>query len=265
MQTMRELIRLVEHQQPTLILISPAGKIKTFHMSFQQFIKERSLPHIGPLLDAGYVWCNFGGPDFIHVYWNKVRPTQISKLQEVLRQLGVSDTARCDLHANGQNISTTVGRLAPIKPPPKRKPSRQMLAADSAGVEVLDDDLTGNILSRVVWEKTPMIEAHDLNTVSLKDYPGVYALHVGDTEFWFYRLIHDYGNDSTAWEIAIKPARGDVLVEDVQYAIPDESGNKAYSAILLTTRRILRAGRDFTYVRQLEYDPDANPIRDDSW
>lgn len=264
---MRQWITLVEQHQPTLILVSSSGKVETFHMSFQEFIKQRNLPHIGSLLDAGYLWCNFGAPDFIHVYWNTVKPAQISKLQEVLRQLGVSDTARCELHANGQHISTTVGRLVPIKPPPKRKQSRQALAAEQADVEVLDDDLIGNTLSRVVWQKTPTLEAHELDVVSLAKYPGVYALHVGDAEYWFYRLIHDYGNDSTAWEIDIKPARGDVLVEDVQYAIPDESGNKAPSAILLTTRRTLREGKDFTYARQLEYDESDDPIRsdDDGW
>lgn len=256
MNEMRRLLRLVEQQHPTLILISTAGKVETFHMSFQDFIKQRNLPHIGPLLDAGYLWCNFSGLDFIHVYWQKVRPTQISQLQEVLRQLGVNDASRCEVHANGQRFSTTVGRLAPIKPPPKRKPSRQAVAAEAVGVEILDDDLTGNRLSRVVWQKTPTIETHELDVVSLKKYPGIYALHVGDVDFWFRKLIHDYGNDVTAWEMEIKPARGDVLVEDVQYAIPDERGNKAYSAILLTTRHLLREGRDFRYVRQLEYQDD---------
>jgi hypothetical protein len=176
--------------------------------------------------------------------------------------MGIDDATRCDLHANGQHISTTVGRLAPIKPPPKRKPSVQALAAENAGVEILDDDLTGNTLSRVVWEKTPRIEAHKLDVVSLKNYPGVYAMHVGDADFWFHKLVDDYGNDTTAWEISIKPVRGDVLVEDVQYTIPDESGNKEYSAILLTTRRILREGRDFTYVRELTDDRSEDESRE---
>jgi hypothetical protein len=149
----------------------------------------------------------------------------------------------------------------------QRRASRQALAADNAGVEIVDDDLSYNTLTRVVWEKTPTIETHQLDVVSLENYPGVYALHVGDADFWFYRLVHDYGNDWTAWEVEITPARGDVLVEDVQYAIPDESGNKGYSAILLTTRRVLREGKDFRYARQLDYDEDDDPnaYDDDGW
>lgn len=255
---------LTEAQQPTLILISPVGKAEIFHSSFADFIKQRNLPHVGPLVDAGNVWCNLDANlSFINIFWKQVKPIQITTLRDVLHQLGATDTTRCEVNAGGQRIATSVGRLAPIKAPKpsKRKPSLQYLAAEAMPVEILDDDLTGNTLSRVVWEKTPIIETNDLEALSLDNHPGIYGLHVGDVEYWFHKLIDDYGNASTAWEIQITAARGDVLINDVQYAIPDESGDKADSAILLTTRRILREGKDFRYVRELvdERDNDYVP------
>ena len=236
-------------------------------MSFQDFLKQRNLPNVGPLVDAGYIWGNISTTDqtYVSIYWDRVTPRQIARLRETLKQLGIPDSAQCEVRTKQQTIRTPVGQLAPIKPQrvSKRKPSVQALAADHANVDVLDDDLSGNTLSRVVWERTSTIETHELNVVSLDDYPGVYAVHVGDPEFWFYRLIHDYANDHTAWVIEIKPARGDVLVEDVRYSIPDESGNKGYSAILLTTRSLLREGKDFTYGQELKYDQDSDPISND--
>lgn len=254
-------IGITESAEPrtVLILVSPNGKSEKFNMNFREFIQQRNIPNISPLLDAGNVWCNVGLTDsspFISVYWKTVKPRQIQSLQIELKSLGLDDNTRCEVYADGKRIPTTIGKIAP---PPReriRRPSKQLQAAESMNVVVLDDDLEGNTLTRVVWgEKTSTIEVHDPSLVSLADksneYPGIYALHVGDTDFWFHKLIDDYGNDTTAYEIDIYPARGDVLVEDVQYAMPEENGLKAYSAILLTTRKILREGKDFKYVKVL--------------
>ena len=257
-----------EDPRTVLLLVRANAQVEQFEMSFRDFLKQNNLENISPLLDQGSVWCNIGitgSSPFINVYWRNASLNQMSALQHAIIKLGISPSAKCDVTCSADRLVTRVEKLpefflelkqkeklATIKA--KRKPSKQFIAASEMNIEILNDDLTDTSFSRVVWEKQSTITTNDLELVGLSHYPGVYGIHVGDVDFWFNKLIDDYGNDDHAWEINIKPAKGDVLVEDVQYAIPDESGFKADSGILLTSRRLLREGRDFHYVREMSID-----------
>src|SRR5271157_2817100 len=148
----------------------------------------------------------------------------------------------------------------------------------------LEDATTSTGLERVVWErptrskrplkggKPSVIKTNTVEQIGFANnaqYPHIRALHVsGDTEFWFNQLVKDYGRDAKAWVVEIKPVKGDYLMDDVSYSMPDQWGNKADSYILITSRTELIEGKDFKYVRELGpedliednseegYDPD---------
>jgi hypothetical protein len=253
-------------RQPTLLLISPEAKVERFDMPFAAFLRERGLPHIGALVDAGNVWVNIS---WINdkaeplVYLKTANARQVRALQTALSGFGLAPDSRIGLWHNGRSQTIRLSDLKPLraiaaKPQKARKPSPQLAAAEAMGVMIEDDDAFGATFERVVWERVSRIEAHDPAIVSLATernaYPGVYALHVGDPEFWFHKLINDYGNEPTAWVIEIIGAKGDVVVEDVQYTMKSDAAGYAEegdASILLTRRRFLKEGVDFTYVRQL--------------
>jgi len=129
----------------------------------------------------------------------------------------------------------------------------------------LEETSPGDTWPRVVWERTATLQTHDLEQVGLADhrgeYPSLRALHTGDPNFWFQRLVNDYGRDPHAWVAKIKLIEGDLITDDVQFQNADVHGNKASSHILITTRTVLREGVDFEYTEELteedlpEHDP----------
>lgn len=249
-----------------ILTVPPDGIVEIFHGSFGEFARARGIPNAGPLLEARWIYCSVATErdrHFIEVHWKTVFSEQLSALENALLGLGVDRHTPCQVTVHGQRHPCTAatlmdlpGRLADVAERAARAPSRQALAADALRASVIDDDLARMTLSRVVWgEPGDVIRANAPGSVGLEGdtvVSGIYALHVGDVEFWHERLCNDYGRDGEAWEIEITPAPGDVLVDDPQYAIPEEDGSKADSAILLTDRKVLRAGVDFRAVRRLD-------------
>ena len=134
-------------------------------------------------------------------------------------------------------------------------------AADRLGFFVEDTNLANDEFDRVIFGEVPdVLELNELDVVGGDESHPVYGgVHVGDVEYWAERLAHDYGYDlKDAKAIVIYSDEGDVLADDPQYAIPDESGIKAESGILVTARKELKRGIDFD-VRPLDtstLDPD---------
>lgn len=254
-----------------ILLVSLDGSVERFDGSFREFVTARGIEHVGPMIEQGLVYCSVrvDRDAIVAVHWASARPGQVAALALSLRDLGLDEHQRCDITAGGERVATTLGRLtavparqAALNEAAKEAPSGQAIAAEGMRASLVSDDLSGMTMARVVWEREPEIRLHDPETVSLADQrgltPGTWALHVGDPEFWHTKLSQDYGRDDTAWEIEILPAPGDVLVEDVQYAMPEEDGSRGDSAILLTDRRVLREGVDFRYVRELSLLEAAN-------
>jgi hypothetical protein len=117
---------------------------------------------------------------------------------------------------------------------------------------------TGHVWERVVWRHEPTIKPNRLDQVGLaensNEFPALRALHVGDPDFWFSKLVNDYDRKPRAWVIEIYPVEGDMLADDPQYNIPDVDGNKATSKVLITRRSVLKEGEDFDFVRELGED-----------
>lgn len=116
---------------------------------------------------------------------------------------------------------------------------------------------------RVMWEKETTLKPQDLTDIyqvsnqDIKEFSGG-AFYVGDPDFWYEQLSHDYGRSGIAYVVEIKTIDGDFVTEDVSYAIPPEMGTKGYSKILVTSRSVLHEGKDFKYVREIGIsDEDA--------
>jgi len=154
--------------------------------------------------------------------------------------------------ASEADILANWGRLSPIE----KKIYGRTFGVSAAKTAFLDleEVEAGDVFERVVWERTSVIETAPLDDLGLKATSGLYGVHVGDPDFWFAQLVSDYGREPQAWVIEIKAVAGDGLADDSQYAIPDETGNKAYSRILVTKRPELREGVDFQYMRELDMD-----------
>ena len=138
----------------------------------------------------------------------------------------------------------------------------QMMPIDVAEERAAEIDDRSGSCERVVWEKVSVIKTHELDVVSYgPNVPGVYGLHVGDSEYWFTQIVDDYGRDMTAYVVEIDCLDTDVLVEDND--IVDKGNFNGSSYVLLTTRAQLVEGKDFRYVRTLTPD-DYNPEQRDN-
>jgi len=123
----------------------------------------------------------------------------------------------------------------------------------------------GDVVERVIWGRIPKeIECHSLSAVDLPSHSGIYAVHVtSDSDYWIDRLWKDYDRPKrSAKVISIRIAPGDILVEDNQYSMDPDGGDRADSAILLTTRRVLRRGTDFVAPRD-KFDDEKAPVSPD--
>ncbi|MFH1690409.1 MAG: hypothetical protein ABIE42_09260 [Candidatus Eisenbacteria bacterium] len=126
-------------------------------------------------------------------------------------------------------------------------------AMDGQGIVEADEDewlMVGERIPRVLFGALPnSLRTHHLALLGLTPFPHphVFGLHVtSDPEYWIYRLSEDYDytlDDARVIEIEVLP--GDRLAYDVQYMTDPDSGEKASSSVLLTTRRVLRLGTDF--------------------
>ena len=118
----------------------------------------------------------------------------------------------------------------------------------------------GDIVQRVVWdvERGDDIEPNELGMIGLAgDSRNVGGLHFGDADYWRERLNEDYGREGGD-VINIIVAEGDRIMEDRQYATDPDTGEKAYSAILLTSRKVLRYGIDWVFSG--EKFQEGNPV-----
>lgn len=107
--------------------------------------------------------------------------------------------------------------------------------------------------TRVVWgvKRGDVLDMHspaELDVPNGDHYDALGAIHVGDTDYWANRLAEDYDRDRDAAQvIKIRSLPDDVLVDDFQYVMDPEGGDKAVSNILLSRRKYLRYGKDWVF------------------
>lgn len=148
---------------------------------------------------------------------------------------------------------------------------------DAAGLDFEEVD-DGHIFERVVWSsKYPTrVETNSLESLDMPpSNEGIYGVHAsGDPVYWVWRLERDYMNDpNEAWIISIDGRAGEAWVEDPQQQQGPSGGGSGpsdfddeeeavdewenlypedafddSSVVLITRRRHLREGRDFTVV-----------------
>lgn len=136
-------------------------------------------------------------------------------------------------------------------------------AINSVEANDLDEEWTpqaGEEVERVIFGDVPdVLNANSLSVIDLSGPEGVFGLHAGDPSFWKDKLVGDYGYDpSDAKIIFLTVAESDRIVEDHQYKIPEESGEKGSSFIVLTARKILRKGIDYRVANE-DYQTDDIP------
>lgn len=151
---------------------------------------------------------------------------------------------------------------------------------DDAGLDFEEVD-EGHIFERVVWsrERPMVVEANKLADLDMPpSNEGIYGVHAsGDPVYWVWRLERDYMNDpNEAWLISIDGGAGEAWVYDPQQQ-QGPAGGEGYSGfdeddddedlevdewenlypedafddssvVLITRRRYLVEGRDFTVV-----------------
>ena len=117
--------------------------------------------------------------------------------------------------------------------------------------ETKEDIEPGDTFSRVAFG---VKQGQDITTHS---FPGnVYGVWVsGDTDYWTDRLVKDYGVDARlAKNIKVRAVEGDRLIEDFEYMTDPDTGDKADSAILITSRPTLKYGADWVFEDELFQD-----------
>lgn len=125
----------------------------------------------------------------------------------------------------------------------------------------------GDNQTRVVWD----LKAGD--TIPLDkpsergiegDFDQLGAIHTGDTDYWTERLSEDYNRDaSEAKVILIRTDQDDVLIDDPQYAMDPEGGDKATANVLLTARKELKYGVDWVFDGEEFSKPE--PLTHNEW
>lgn len=128
---------------------------------------------------------------------------------------------------------------------------------DKVDSKVGSEDAEDSYL-RVVWEKQATLEPQKLSAIyhgDFGDFSGG-AFYVGDPDFWYKQLCHDYGRSGVAHVAEIKTIDGDFVTDDVSYMIPPEMGTRGFSKILVTSRSTLHEGKDFTYVYDIGISED---------
>lgn len=111
--------------------------------------------------------------------------------------------------------------------------------------------LPGDVEYRVVYDikKGQDIPTNDLTSIGVVgNSHNVFGIHVGDPDYWKQRLNKDYDRKNGK-VIKIIFKEGDRLLEDNQYMTDPDSGEKAYSAIILTSRKVLKYGLDWTLTK----------------
>jgi hypothetical protein len=184
-------------------------------------------------------------PDFP---WEKARP------------FDTPEQAIASVEANWQHWEKTRAQSVQEQAREAERDRRlsKRLAKGAVGTYVREHDLdlaenageveAGEGIGRVVWEDPGnTIETNEPSAVGLPGSKDVRAIHVtSDEDYWIRRLAEDYGRDrKNAKRLTIRLAQGDILADDVQYMTDPDTGLKADSAILLTTRKTLRRGVDF--------------------
>jgi len=115
----------------------------------------------------------------------------------------------------------------------------------------------GDVLQRVIWieDGKDVPNKIELNPTTLVGLGGVNHPYLGcchvtdDASYWLEKLYDDYGREKeSAIVINIYANEGDILLEDPQYAFPDEDGEKRDSKVLITKRLSLIRGKDFIIV-----------------
>jgi hypothetical protein len=117
------------------------------------------------------------------------------------------------------------------------------------------------VFERVVWETVGdgTLEPNAVDAVSLPRSEAVTALHISsEPENWAKVLQEDYERGGRYRVVKIKAMPGDIIVEDVQQAMPTEMfGRMLDSGILVTGRETLKRGRDGVYKSTTALPPSA--------
>jgi len=137
---------------------------------------------------------------------------------------------------------------------------------DKVDGEVKTEDAEDSYL-RVVWEKKAMNPQKLSDIYHHTDFGNFSggAFYVGDPDFWYKQLCHDYGRSGVAYVAEIKTVKGDFVTDDVSYQIPPEMGMRGFSKILVTSRSILHEGKDFTYIREIGISEDKVKTMLEEW
>ena len=137
-------------------------------------------------------------------------------------------------------------RLPPITPEENKKRIEAFIKANPyREITPLEE---GDVFTRVVWGEIPdVIDPNSLDIVGMEQVgDDLRAIHVTDEpEFWSQKLQEDYGREGPGTVVEIEAMEGDILTDDPQYAIPEETGYMADSKVLITGRKIFRKGKDF--------------------
>lgn len=101
----------------------------------------------------------------------------------------------------------------------------------------------GETFARVVWERKKSYPTNDADTVGFEDNDRVRGVHCGDPDYWCCKLEQDYNRDrEDARLIYVMARKGDHFCEDPLIIDKTSTGD---SGVLLTTRKVLKEGRDF--------------------
>lgn len=191
---------------------------------------------------------------------------------KALRALPKDATAD-DFEAVGLEVDAAVAKAEASLPPEARaerraareaqeklKPPEEIAESDKDVDAIADQNLPvdGGVLTidaktefnRVVEGAKPgdTLETNSLGALGVEGKSStVRGVHVtDDPEYWKRILEEDYGRTDQR-VIKVRPAPGDRLIEDPQYAMDPEGGDKAHSAILLTKRKTLKYGVDWVF------------------
>jgi hypothetical protein len=245
-------------------IVDPAGNnySPAPNTSFKEMFAHLGVENFGPLLKQGWAIASVMRVprQEIRVIVGDTTPhTALNTCLNLLTDIpGVETCMSATVLWKGNEHSMPINDISSYisKPRPAKKPIRivhpEILRTAEEYCNTLDTNTKNVPFQRVIWTRDKVLEANDLGEIGLTSVPGVFGIHVtNDPEFWFTQLVNDYDRDEIAYLIEIIGQAGDVLVEDPQYCIPPEVGEKADSSILLVSRNKLIEGRDFCYVRTL--------------
>ncbi len=126
-------------------------------------------------------------------------------------------------------------------------------------------DPSFEIVQRAVWnvKKGDELELAEPDDLSIDGSKNLGVVHISsESDYWGQKLVDDYDREGEYKIIEIAPTAQDRIIEDIQYAIPDDSGVKKDSGILVTPRKKLIYGKDWVFKGEEFTDaPVAKPTK----